>query len=420
MTTTPILKTADLFKRFRIPHVEHRTLKARVLHPLDRTTWTEFQALADINLEVMPGEFFGIIGRNGSGKSTLLKILAGIYKPDSGKVEVNGSLSSFIELGVGFNMDLSGRDNLYINGALMGLSRRNLRKRYDSIVEFAELEDFMDMKLRNYSSGMQVRLAFTVALESGSDVLLTDEILAVGDERFQNKCFEVFRERKQQGKTVVFVSHDMDAVNKFCDNVLVLEKGRQVDIGSATEMARVYHTLNIVGVPEPEASLLQDPVPGAEPPARILGVTGGSDRADTVVFEQGEPLRINVRVRFAHAFDRPVIGIAVADAAGQLVFMTNSALGDALIEHAVAGDEITASFTVDNHLVRGAYTVTAGISPTAEDGFSGEIFDLQRDIWSFEVLADRHNGGVVDLPHTVDITWHDRHDAPTVSGTTTA
>lgn len=269
--TRTIISCERVSKRFRIPQQAPRTLKERVLHPISaRTVWKEFQALNSVGFDVAEGEFFGIVGRNGSGKSTMLKVLAGIYKADSGRVDINGTLASFIELGVGFNMDLSGRENLFINGVLLGMSRKELRRRYDAIVEFAELGEFMDMRLRNYSSGMQVRLAFSVAVESGSDILLTDEVLAVGDERFQEKCFDVFRERRRRGTTIIFVSHDMAAIERFCDRAMVLEHGEIQGIGDPGEMTNLYREINLGPGSAPRGDVADElPTSEESAPARL-------------------------------------------------------------------------------------------------------------------------------------------------------
>lgn len=205
----------------------------------------DFTALNDINFEVKKGEFFGIVGRNGSGKSTLLKLMAGVYTPTKGTISVNGNLTPFIELGVGFNPELSGRDNVFLNGALLGFSRKQMEKMYDEIVHFAELKGFMDVKLKNYSSGMQVRLAFSVAIRADSDILLIDEVLAVGDAAFQQKCFNYFEVLKQKKRTVIFVTHDMGSVRRFCDKALYLENGIVREIGSTSKIADIYITKNI-------------------------------------------------------------------------------------------------------------------------------------------------------------------------------
>jgi ABC-type polysaccharide/polyol phosphate transport system ATPase subunit len=234
------IEAAGISKSFVLPHEVISTLKEHFLHPLRRRTYERQQALHDVSFSIETGEFFGIIGLNGSGKSTLLKIIAGIYTPDSGSVRVNGKLSPFIELGVGFNPNLTGRDNIKINATLLGLSRRELDERFDAILEFAELERFVDQKLKNYSSGMQLRLAYSIAIQVPFDVLLLDEVLAVGDQEFQQKCFATFEQMRADGKTIVFVSHDLQSVARFCDRALLLERGRIRALGPATDVVAEY------------------------------------------------------------------------------------------------------------------------------------------------------------------------------------
>src|SRR5438477_378977 len=232
----PIVADA-VVKSFRVPEERIHTLKERVLHPLRRTRHERFPALDGVSFEVKRGEFFGIAGRNGSGKSTLLKCLAGIYGVDQGRIWVKGRLSTFIELGVGFNPDLAAKDNVVMNGIMMGLSPREARARYDEVIEFAELREFEELKLKNYSSGMHVRLAFSVAIQVDADVLLIDEVLAVGDAAFQQKCFDVFTRMREEGRTIVFVTHDMGAVTRFCHRAMLLERGEAVIIGDPRDVA---------------------------------------------------------------------------------------------------------------------------------------------------------------------------------------
>ena len=204
----------------------------------------EYTALKDISFEVKKGDFLGIVGRNGCGKSTLLKILAGVYTPSKGHVQVNGKLTPFIELGVGFNPELSGRDNVFLNGALLGFTHQQMEEMYNDIVDFAELHGFMDTKLKNYSSGMQVRLAFSVAIRAQSEILLLDEVLAVGDEAFQKKCFDYFETLKRDKRTVLIVTHDMSAVEKFCTKALFIQDGEIIKIGRPEEIAAEYTKAN--------------------------------------------------------------------------------------------------------------------------------------------------------------------------------
>jgi len=239
------IKVDNVSKTFKLPHEKQTSIKSAVVNFYRRKrTFEKQEVLKNISFEIKKGEFFGIVGRNGSGKSTLLKLLAGIYTPDKGSIHINGKLTPFIELGVGFSPELTGRENVFLNGALLGFNRKEMDAMYDEIVQFAELEKFMDQKLKNYSSGMQVRLAFSIAIRTKSDILLFDEVLAVGDERFQNKCLEVFESIKRQGKTVVFVSHDMESVKRFCGKAVVIHNGELVFEGNASEAAMKYIKIN--------------------------------------------------------------------------------------------------------------------------------------------------------------------------------
>lgn len=244
MTDWPAIRVAGVSKTFRLPHERRTTLKEHFLHPLRRVTYDENRALRDVSFEVAHDEFFGIIGPNGSGKSTLLKTIAGIYPPGAGTVELGGRLSPFIELGVGFDPELTARDNVRINGTLLGLTRRELDERFDEIIAFAELERFVDQKLKNFSSGMQVRLAFSIAIRVPFDILLLDEVLAVGDASFQQKCFTAFTGLRASGKTIVLVSHDLTAIAQHSDRVLLMHGGRADMIGPADAVLARYAALD--------------------------------------------------------------------------------------------------------------------------------------------------------------------------------
>lgn len=236
-----VISVNNVSKNFVLPHERPNSLKSIFTGSFRRSKSFEVQhALKDVSFEVNKGEFFGIVGRNGSGKSTMLKMLAQIYQPNKGTVHVAGKLVPFIELGVGFNPELTGRENVYLNGALLGFTKNQIDEQYDQIVAFAELEKFMDQKLKNYSSGMQVRLAFSVATTAKADVLLIDEVLAVGDADFQRKCFDYFQKLKGSDTTVVFVTHDMNAVREYCDRAILIEKNEIVASGSASEVATEY------------------------------------------------------------------------------------------------------------------------------------------------------------------------------------
>lgn len=236
------IKVRDVKKEFYLPHHKSNSIKQSIVHIFEkkdkRTDY--FQALKGISFDVKEGEFLGIVGRNGSGKSTLLKILSNIYTPTHGHVKHYGKLVPFIELGVGFKAELTGRENVYLNGALLGFSKREIDERYDEIVAFSELEDFMDQKLKNYSSGMKVRLAFSVATHADADILLLDEVLAVGDADFQRKCYDYFKSLKRNKKTIIFVTHSMGAVREYCDRAILINEGKIAHEGSPNDVADEY------------------------------------------------------------------------------------------------------------------------------------------------------------------------------------
>jgi len=249
------IKVSQINKSFKVPHERNTSLKSAAVNMFSSKKYTKFNALKDIEFEIKKGEFFGIVGKNGSGKSTLLKILANIYQPNGGKITINGTLAPFIELGVGFNPELTGRENVFLSGTILGMPRKKIEAIYDDIVDFAEIGEFMDQKLKNYSSGMQVRLAFSIAVRADSDILLIDEVLAVGDAAFQAKCLNYFEQLKSKKKTVVFVSHDMEAITRFCDSAVLISSGEIVSVGSADMVANNYYKLN---TSESSESSLQD------------------------------------------------------------------------------------------------------------------------------------------------------------------
>lgn len=241
-----VVKVDELTKSFKIPTEASSGLKQKIINFIKgKKGYRIFTPLNKVSFEVYEGDFFGIVGRNGSGKSTLLKTISGIYTPTDGAVHVAGTLVPFIELGVGFNPELTGRENVFLNGALLGFSQKEMDKMYDSIVDFAEIGDFMDEKLKNYSSGMQVRLAFSIAIQAKGDILVLDEVLAVGDAAFQQKCFDYFEKLKSDKRTVILVTHDMSSVQRFCNRAMMLESGSIKAIGDPNEIADIYTEDNI-------------------------------------------------------------------------------------------------------------------------------------------------------------------------------
>jgi len=312
-----VIKVEKVSKDFKLPHEKAGSVKSLFVNPFNksRKKFEVQHALKDISFEIKKGEFFGIVGRNGSGKSTLLKIIAEIYQPTKGKVTVNGRLVPFIELGVGFNPELSGRENVYLNGSLLGFSNKEVDNKYSKIVDFAELEPFMDQKLKNYSSGMQVRLAFSVAtILAESDILLIDEVLAVGDADFQRKCFAYFKKLKKEKKTVVFVSHDMSAIREYCDRAVLINESKIKMISDTDSVAQEYEKLFSVG---------QDNAPSPADNGNRWGV--GDIKTKNIKIELGgEKILVRQTIVSRIKLSNPTLGIRIRSISGESVTGTNS------------------------------------------------------------------------------------------------
>jgi ABC-type polysaccharide/polyol phosphate transport system ATPase subunit len=392
----PAVFLEDGYKTFRIPHQQYHTLKERALHPFRSRTYDELHALNDVSLTVEPGEFFGIVGRNGSGKSTLLKCLAGIYQLDGGRMSIAGRLSPFIELGVGFNPELAARDNVVINAVMMGLSRDEARRRFDEILAFAELEEFVDLKLKNYSSGMAVRLGFATATQVDAEILLVDEVLAVGDASFQQKCFEVFHRLKAQGKTILFVTHDMGLVERFCDRALLLERGRVLSVGDPHEIGLLYNQVNF-----------GDPVhkrptddPRGRRPVQIRSSWFEVDGKATIELPHGEQLEIVTEIQFNDEVEDPVFGLSLRNDVGHTVFATTSQWAHPSTGRFGPDELVTVRVSVDAWFAPGRYRSTPSV---ARPGTGADTLDLREDLASFILHSTRVSGGVLDPPHSFDI-----------------
>jgi ABC-type polysaccharide/polyol phosphate transport system ATPase subunit len=399
-TRLAAISLSQVSKQFILPHQRYHTLKERALHPFRARTFDVLQAVDDVSLDVRAGEFFGIVGRNGSGKSTLLKCLAGIYRIDSGSLDIRGRLSPFIELGVGFNPELPARDNVIINAIMLGLTRAEALARFDDIVAFAELEEFIDLKLKNYSSGMHIRLAFSVAIQVDADIVLIDEVLAVGDAAFQQKCFDEFVRLKAEGRTIVFVTHDMGAVQRFCDRAMLLERGRIVDVSDPETIARKYNELNFRRVREEARTAGGPEILRRAPVAEIAtAVFESADGEVLVTAPQGKPCVVRAEVRFHAATSNPIFAIALRSEAGQPVFASSTKADEIETGEFGAGDTATVTFRFDNWLAPGRYRLSATV---ARDGIGDDLFDLHADS-SIYVLADHPGGGGVDFPHQIEI-----------------
>jgi ABC-type polysaccharide/polyol phosphate transport system ATPase subunit len=401
----PAVSVQHVSKSFQLPHQRYHTLKERVLHPFRARTYDVLHAVKDVTVDVAPGEFFGIVGRNGSGKSTLLKCLAGIYEIDDGSLEVNGRLSPFIELGVGFNPDLPARDNVIINAIMLGLTRKQARERFDDIIAFAGLEEFVDLKLKNYSSGMYIRLAFATAVQVDPDILLIDEVLAVGDAAFQQKCFDEFTRLQETGRTVLFVTHDMGAVERYCDRVMLLERGRVVDIGDPASIARQYNHLNFHREHEPDQSGSSSPLsdsatPEVEVVAQVLNAWFAAPDGQVIVTtNQGEPCDIRMQVRFLAEIIDPMFLIRLQADNGQFVFATNTDAQQLTTGRYGPGDVANIRIRFDNWLAPGRYRLVATV---ARAGFGADALATHLTS-SIIVIAERPGGGTADLPSTMEI-----------------
>lgn len=314
---------SNITKSFKIPLDNSSGIKQKLINAVrGRKGYRKFTTLRDIDFSIEKGEFFGIVGRNGSGKSTLLKIIANIYTPDEGSIQTIGTLVPFIELGVGFNPELSGKENVFLNGALLGFSRKEMVGMYDDIVNFAELGDFMEERLKNYSSGMQVRLAFSIAIRAKSDILLLDEILAVGDEAFQRKCIDYFYSIKKSGQTVILVTHDMTNVERFCDRALVIDNGRILGIYKPTKAKLVYEQLNR-NKPSPSDDQINIEKRWGNKEVNIKAVTINKSTNNEVTIKQGEPFSVDFT--FEPGNRKPIIiGAAIYDDSGVVIAGPNS------------------------------------------------------------------------------------------------
>lgn len=348
------IKVEHVSKTFKLPHEKASSLKGALINFTRHKKGYENQrVLQDISFEIKKGEFFGIVGRNGSGKSTLLKLLAGIYIPNKGNIHINGRLTPFIELGVGFNPELTGRENVFLNGALLGFNRREIKAMYDDIVDFAELEKFMDQKLKNYSSGMQVRLAFSVAIRANTDILLIDEVLAVGDQSFKEKCFDYFVKIKNSDKTIVFVTHDMSNVERFCNRAYVLDKQANINgLYSIPEAVSIYNKLNH----EPTADYK---FAKREEEGIYVKNVKLTDEQGTVqtTFTQGEKLVVEVEIGNSTAVKEEItVGLAFYDQDN-----INMAGPNSQGQH-VSSTDVRVKYTIDKlPFNMGAYYITAAI-----------------------------------------------------------
>jgi ABC-2 type transport system ATP-binding protein len=392
------IEVRGLEKAFRIPVHRVDSLKERTVRPFASRDYRELRALDGISFEIGKGEFFGIVGRNGSGKSTLLKLLASIYRADAGRIRMAGRLAPFIELGVGFNVELTARENVVLNGVMMGLTPKETRERLDSVLEFAELGEFADLKLKNYSSGMLVRLAFSTMMEADADILLIDEVLAVGDAAFQQKCADVFREMKAAGKTIVLVTHEMSTVEEYCHRAMLIEDGHIRLLGEPEEIGREYLRLNFQTGGESDGA-----EPAASDGARLLDTwIEDADGGRAAGVADGEPIRLRAEVELTREATGIAVGFTIDNADGVTMFQLGDGVSGKGDEHRIsAGRRILVRAEIENRLAPGRYYVHCGVQ---QDQGRGNTSLYEPNALDFVVFGSERGGGGVIVPrHEIEI-----------------
>jgi ABC-2 type transport system ATP-binding protein len=393
------VEARDLRKSFRIPIHRVDSLKERLVRPFSSRDYRELKALDGVSFDIRRGEFFGIVGRNGSGKSTLLKLLASIYRADAGTIRIAGRLAPFIELGVGFNVELTARENVVLNGVMMGLTPQETKRRLDAVIEFAELEDFVELKLKNYSSGMLVRLAFSVMMEADADVLLIDEVLAVGDAAFQQKCTDAFHEMKAKGKTIVLVTHAMSTVEEYCDRAMLIDGGKVRRLGEPAEVGRRYLRLNF----ERGVDASGGAMPESSGDVRLLDarIEDANGVAKTAV-EQGEEIRLALDLEVAAEVSGVEVGLMLANADSFNLFGFGTLVEGSGEENRLRpGERITVRCTLENPLSQGRYFIHCGI--TRNETLADAVLYVHNAI-EFVVFGDEEVAGMVSIGHRIEAT----------------
>lgn len=395
-----VIEVSDVDKTFRIPDRKIDSLKERVVRPFTRAEYRELRALRGVSFDVHRGEFFGIVGRNGSGKSTLLKVMASIYRADGGRVRMAGRVAPFIELGVGFNPEMTARENVTLNGVLFGLSRRESARMLDAVLEFAELREFSELKIKNYSSGMMVRLAFAIMVQADADIMLIDEVLAVGDAAFGQKCMDVFYERRAAGKTIVLVTHDMTTVQDMCDRAVVIHDGELHYCGDPQQASLRYLRLNFGAdgqVGEPNLPAPERPV-ALDFNARLAHAQLLSERGAPVSnLEQGVPILFDVELVASRRLIGPIFVFHVRNVDGVVVLAFTETLEQTVAE----GESIRINGRAENPLVPGSYTLECWVR---QDRQTGDMALQPMRLLKFVVFGTTPRHGIVTVDTEVEMT----------------
>jgi homopolymeric O-antigen transport system ATP-binding protein len=395
----------NVSKRFRLAHGQYNTVKERIIHGGRRKSTEDFWALSDVSLTVKEGETVGILGRNGSGKSTLLKCICGVLQPTSGEVAVRGKLAGLLELGAGFQQDLTGRENIYLNGSLLGMSKKEVDRVFEAIVDFSELEEFIDGPVKFYSSGMYVRLGFAVAVNVDPDILVIDEVLAVGDERFQRKCIDRVNQFQDEGRTILLVTHSADTVRSICDRGIVLSHGHMLADAEPGEATRIFREglmaegagmaimdSAFVAVPAMPGAAGEDLMPDAERPVRFRSVHRVYSGDNNVAYMRtGDDLTIRVEFEASIPTEDVVFSLEIRDEFGNQLMRTDTSIIGVHID-AARGTSVMHFGIVDMPMLDGSFSFALGIQSR-----NGILYDWRDSAGSFEVMNPSKVSGAVRL-----------------------
>jgi len=410
-TASVAIEVDHVCKTFRIPvgDPDSPSGPGRLLRPREQR---ELRAVRDVSFEIGRGEFFGIVGRNGSGKSTLLKIMAGIYRPGSGRVRASGRIAPFIELGVGFNPELTARENVELGGVIMGLTRREARRRLDAVLDFAQLRDYVELKVKNYSSGMMVRLAFAIMIQAEAEIMLIDEVLAVGDASFAQRCMDVFYERRAAGTTIVLVTHNMEQVETLCHRAMVLHHGSLIQIGDPQRTALEYYRRNLGSDRDAAVALTAEPLDEAATPAATTAGEGDVDDPGLSVIagslvdgaglqragvSAGDPIRVRAQLQATRDLRDPVFVIQIVAEAGFVVGSMTEAMSGAV----AVGRRIELAGEIENLLVPGHYELRCTVREAQAPPRLGAE---QLALASFAVHGPATRHSIAALPDEVELT----------------
>jgi ABC-type polysaccharide/polyol phosphate transport system ATPase subunit len=395
-----VIEARGIAKRFRIPERRITTFKERAVRPFARPEFRELDALRGISFDIGRGEFFGIVGRNGSGKSTLLKILASIYRADAGSIRMAGRLAPFIELGVGFNPEFTARENIVLNGVMMGLSRREARRSVDAVLDFAELREFEELKLKNYSSGMMVRLAFSVMIQADADILLIDEVLAVGDAAFAQKCADVFHDLRDGPKTVLLVTHDMLTVEEYCHRAMLIDDGHIRHIGDPEEVGRRYLKLNFdQGEGRTEPAYVEQT--GNEDARLVRAWLENPAGQEITNLEQGQPIRFRADVEAQREIIEPSFGWVIRNADDVHIcgYGTHLEGEDGPADRMVPGERAQIAATMENPLTPGRHRIAFWVCRNRR--LADVVVSIPEAV-TFVIYGSVWTPGVVTIPAKIE------------------